>query len=250
MQSEAATSGTPEASPGARPARQARPSRLQVVGGGAAICGALLAVAGNALVLGATPNAPEHTVSYPLSAHDFRLGQIFFACTQALMAVGIAALVRSGVAGSARWATVGGWLALVGFTVTVPGELALALVADAGTDSGRVSAASSVFGVGVVCADIGLILFGAAALRARVWPRDWAALPLLLGVFQLLVVTPVAFSAGFASAAAFSVIAAQDLLIALLGLRLVRSGGGAGATRPHSSTAAATQTRVRGRRAA
>jgi hypothetical protein len=200
-----------------------RPASWLRIGGAAAVCGALLAIAGNALVLGAAPNAPHDTVSYPLSPHDFRVGQVFFAVTQALMTVGIAALARSGAAGSTKRAAVGGWLALTGFALTVPGELALALVADAGVDSGSANAASAVYGVGVVCADVGLILFGSAALRAGVWPRPRAALPLVVGAFQLLVVTPVALSAGFATTAAFVVIAVQDLLLALLGLALFES---------------------------
>ena len=197
--------------------------RFTTVGGIAAITGALLAIAGNAVVLAAQPNAPAHVVSYPLSPHDFRLGQVFFAFTQALTALGIVALVRSGIAGPGRRARVGARLAVAGFLLTIPGELVLALVADAATDSGRASAASSVFGIGVLLADLGLILFGVSALRAAVWPRSWAALPLALGVFQLVVVTPVALGAGFASVAAFLVITAQDLLVALLGWQLVRT---------------------------
>ncbi len=196
--------------------------RFTTVGGIAAITGALLAIAGNAVVLAAHPNAPAQLVSYPLSPHDFRLGQIFFAFTQALMTLGIVALVRSGIAGSGRRARVGGRLAVAGFVLTIPGELVLALVADTPIDSGRASAASSVFGIGVLLADLGLIVFGISALRAAVWPRSWAALPLALGIFELLVVTPVALGAGFASVAAFLVITAQDLLVALLGWQLVR----------------------------
>lgn len=196
--------------------------RLMTVGGIAAITGALLAIAGNTVVLAAHPNAPAHIVSYPLSPHDFRLGQIFFAFTQALMTLGIVALVRSGIAEPGRQARVGARLAVAGFLLTIPGELVLALVADAATDSGRASAASSVFGIGMLLADVGLILFGISALRAAVWPRSWAALPLLLGVLQLLVVTPVAVAAGFASVAAFVVITVQDLVLLLLGWRLVR----------------------------
>jgi hypothetical protein len=196
--------------------------RFTTVGGIAAVTGALLAIAGNAVVLAAHPNAPAHLVSYPLSAHDFRLGQIFFAFTQALMTLGIVALVRSGIAEPGRRARVGGRLAVAGFLLTIPGELVLALVADAATDSGRASAASSVFGIGVLLADLGLILFGISVLRAGVWSRSRAALPLVLGVFQLIVVTPVALGAGFASVAAFLVITAQDLLVALLGWQLVR----------------------------
>src|SRR5260370_17810540 len=131
----------------------------------AAICGAVLAVAGNAVVLAAHPNAPSNVVSYPLSPHDFRLGQIFFGLTQVLMALGIVALARSGIAGHGRRAVIGAYLAVAGFVITVPGELVLALVANAGTDSGSANAASSVFGIGVLLADVGLILFGVSALR-------------------------------------------------------------------------------------
>jgi hypothetical protein len=112
-------------------------------------------------------------VSYPLSPHDFRLGQIFFAGTQALMTLGLVALARSGIAGPGRRARVGGRLAVAGFLLTIPGELVLALVADAATDSGRASAATSVFGIGVLLADLGLILSGSPRPRpsARVGPR-------------------------------------------------------------------------------
>jgi hypothetical protein len=53
------------------------------------------------------------------------------------------------------------------------------------------------------------------------WPRRWAALLVALGLFQLVVVTPVALGAGFASGAAFVVITLQDVLVALLGFRLL-----------------------------
>jgi hypothetical protein len=76
----------------------------------------------------------------------------------------------------------------------------------------------------VLIADAGLMLFGIAALRAAVWPRHWAVLPILLGAFQLLIVTPVVLTAGFASVAAFAAITAQDILVALLGFRLLSYG--------------------------
>jgi hypothetical protein len=200
----------------------ARRLRLSTFGGAAAIGGALLAVAGNAVVRGAEPQVPADIVSYPLSDQAFQLGQVFFALTQALMALGIIALARLGIAGAGRVARVGALLAVIGFLLTVPGELALALVADAPIDSTPANAASSVFGLAVLLADSGLVLLGIAALRAAFWPRRWAALLVGLGLFQLLVVTPVALEAGFASDAAFVVITAQDVLVALLGLRLLR----------------------------
>ena len=193
------------------------------LGGAAACVGAALAITGNALVLGADPMVASDIVSYPLSANAFRLGQVFFALTQALMAAGIVALVGSGMAGAGWRARFGGGLAVLGFVVTVPGERVLAFVATQAIDSDAVNAASSVFGIGMILADIGLILFGLDAVRARTWPQPWSTLQITLGLFQLLVVTPVVLGAGFASVGAFVVICLQDLLIGAIGLRLWRN---------------------------
>lgn len=131
-------------------------------------------------------------------------------------------MARSEIGGRGRAARTGSWLAVAGFALTVPGELTLVLVADAATDSARVNAVSSVYGIAVLVADIGLIVLGAAALRARLWPRAGASLVLALGLSQLFVVTPVVLGAGFASVGAFAVITLQDVVVALLGARLVR----------------------------
>ena len=198
---------------------------LQKRGGLAAIAGALLAIAGNAVVLAATPAVPENQVSYPLSAHAFQLGQVFFALTQALMAAGIVALVRSQAVRPSRTRRIFGWLAIAGVVLTVPGELALIPVAGSTADAASASAASTLYGVAVLLTDIGLIGFGVLALRQHRWPAAWRLLPVILGVFQLLVVTPVSLSAGFASTAAFAVITVADLLTAGIGVALIREPG-------------------------
>lgn len=96
-------------------------------------------------------------------------------------------------------------------------------VAGSKTDSSAASAASAVFGLGVLLADIGLIGYRVLALRQRAWPTPFAALPLTLGLFQMLIVTPVSLAAGFTSTASFVVIAAADLLIAAAGVSLLRA---------------------------
>jgi hypothetical protein len=197
-------------------------SNLQRRAGAATIVGAVLAIAGNAVVLAVEPAAPEYQVSYPLSAHAFQLGQGFFALTQALMAAGIVVLARQQLIRRSLAGRVFGWLGMIGMVLTVPGELALIPVAGSDVDSASASAASTLFGVAVLVADVGLIGFGVLMLRQRRWPAAWRLLPLVLGLFQLLVVTPVALSAGFASMAAFVVITVADLLTAGLGVALVR----------------------------
>jgi hypothetical protein len=131
---------------------------------------ALLATAGNALVHASLPVVAGERVSYPLSVPAFQLGQVFFALTQALMAVGIVALVRSRAVAPGRTARVFGWLAIVGMVLTVPGELLLILVAGSEVDSAAASAVSAVYGIAVLLTDIGLIGYSALALRQRRGP--------------------------------------------------------------------------------
>ena len=193
----------------------------QMSGGVAAISGALLAIAGNAVIALATPSGVPDTVSYPLSATQFGWAQLFFAGTQALMAYGVLGLTRSGAVRRRRSTRTFGFLAVLGFALTVPGELVLIPVATSASDSSAAAAASTVFGVGLLIADLGLIGYGLIALRDHHWPRPWAALPAVLGAFQLLVVTPVALATGFASLATFVAITLADLLVATIGVRLL-----------------------------
>jgi len=188
----------------------------------AAITGAALAVIGNAALLAVDPAVPDDKLSWPLSPHAYVLMQLFFALTQALMAVGLVGLVRSDVVGPGRGARVFGGLTVTGIALTVPGELVLILARGDDADAGSVGALSSVFGLGVLLADIGLIGLGVLAVRQRRWPLAWAALPLVLGVFQLFVVTPVSISQGFTSVASFVAIGISDLLTALIGVALLR----------------------------
>ena len=55
---------------------------------------------------------------------------------------------------------------------------------------------------------------------------------MILGVFQLLVVTPVSLSAGFASTASFLVITVADLLTVGIGVALIREPAGGGSPAP------------------
>lgn len=190
--------------------------------GVSAIAGAVLAIVGNAALFAVDPSVAESKLSWPLSPQQYLFMQLFFALTQALMAAGIIGLVRSDVVRPGRGAHVFGGLAVTGMALTVPGELVLILVRRADADAGSVGAMSSVFGLGVLLADIGLIGLGILALRQRRWPRAWSALPLVLGAWQLLVVTPVSISQGFTSVASNVAIGAADLMTALIGVALLR----------------------------
>jgi hypothetical protein len=200
----------------------------------AAIVGCLLAILGNALLFVVDPAVPDDRLSYPLTPQAYVPMQVFFALTQALLAAGIVGLVRADLVRPGRSLRILGGLAVVGMLLTVPGELVLILVRRAAADAGSVDAASSVFGLGALLADIGLIGLGLMALRQRRWPRPWVALPLALGLFQLLVVTPVSFAMGFDSVASNVAIGVADSLTGLIGVALVRRSAAGPAALPGS----------------
>jgi hypothetical protein len=193
----------------------------------AAITGAALAIVGNAALFAVHPVVPSSKLSWPLSPHGYVFMQVFFALTQLLMAAGIFGLTRSDAVRPGRAARVLGALAVTGMALTVPGELVLIFVRNDNASAPAVSTLSSVFGLGVLLADAGLIGFGILALRQRQWSRGWAALPLVLGVFQLIVVTPVSLAAGFTSVASNVAIGVADVLTALIGVRLLQTTGSA-----------------------
>lgn len=207
----------------------------------AAISGAALAIVGNVALFAVHPVVARDRLSWPLSAHAYVSMQLLFAFTQLLMAIGILGLVRSDVVRPGRVARLLGTLAVTGMALTVPGELVLILVRHDNADASAVNNLSGVFGLGVLLADIGLIGLGALALRQRRWSRTWAALPLALGVFQLIVVTPISLTEGFTSVQSNVVIGIADVLTALIGVRLLKpmSVGEPAQTRAVSSTSAA-----------
>lgn len=196
--------------------------------GVAAIAGAGMAIAANTAVRLVPPSVADDRLSYPLSSSAFAAGQVWFAVTQALMAYGVYALVRSEAVKQSRARSVLSVLAVVGMGLTVPGELVLIAVASEDVNSAAVSAASSVFGLGVLLANLGLIGYGVLALRQRRWPLPWRWLPLVLGSFLLFVTTPVSLVFGFGGVASYVAITTADLLFVLIGVALIRSDSPSG----------------------
>jgi hypothetical protein len=196
-------------------------------GGYAAIAGAVLAIAGNTALLFVTPAVAEDYLSYPVTAGTFRWMQVFFAVTQALMAYGVYTLVRPATERRTRVFSI---LATCGFALTVPGELVLIPLARNQFDDPAVNAASAVFGLGLLLADLGLIAYGATTLRRL--PAPLPALALGFGAFQLLVVTPMIFTTGFTSIPTYAAITVANLLMTTIGLRLLTTTGTTGDRAP------------------
>lgn len=93
-----------------------------------------------------------------------------------LLAAGVAGLVRSGVAGRGRLATIGLVLTVLGFLVLCVAEIALAMESDIDM---------VLFGIASAVLVVGLIMIGVAVLRARRWTGWQRFLPLVLGLYLL-----------------------------------------------------------------
>ncbi|GAA4798340.1 hypothetical protein GCM10023200_38510 [Actinomycetospora chlora] len=97
------------------------------------------------------------------------------------------AVVACGAAGR-------GALTAVGLVVTALGELGLATAEI--TNMSAPDTAQPIYAVAPILSGIGMVVLGAAVLRARVWEGALRALPLLVGLWMLVVTIPVIVATG------------------------------------------------------
>lgn len=103
------------------------------------------------------------------------------AISHLLLMAGVAGLARSGAAGH-------GWLAVGGSALTLLG-LAVLTVAEA-TWLARLGAAEALYGIATLALLLGLLLAGAAVVRARRWTGWHRFTPLACGLFIPIVLFP------------------------------------------------------------
>jgi hypothetical protein len=98
-------------------------------------------------------------------------------------------LLMAGVAGLARSGAVGqGWLAIASLALTLLG-LAVMVVAEASWLA-QVGVAESLYGTATLAVMLGLLLTGAAVVRARCWTGWHRYTPLVCGLYIPLVLLP------------------------------------------------------------
>ncbi len=189
--------------------------------------GVLCGIGGAMAVVGAiweatySPVVTSDQMSYPLSPDTFRVTEVIVTITHLLTLFGAIGLARSGLAGHSRTSRIGNWIAITGMALLVPAELSLEFVAHSRTDSGVAVALASAIGVAAVIAGIGFTWAGVTTLRAGVW-RGWGRwIPLLSGLFVLLVLLPMQ---GIWPSLFLWPIAAWNVLLLVLGLALIGAG--------------------------
>jgi hypothetical protein len=163
--------------------------------GRACLAGGVLTVAGAAVVgvVTAGTSVPDDLWRYPWTAGPFVAFSLFAAVLHVLTLLGLAALLRSGVAGGTRAARVGGALAVAGIALLFVGEFASLPVAGQTESASGANLVGWLFGIASLLATAGLLSLGVATVRAHRWAdwRPWT--PLACGL-SLLIAVPLQFS--------------------------------------------------------
>lgn len=160
--------------------------RLGAVGFWGGIAGALSALV---VILYPPLVAPEQ-FSYPFTAAGFTVAQVFFAVQHVTMVAVILALLRSPAVGSSRLARAGLRTGIAGLALLALLELAAITAAHSVSGEPLYDLVQSLFGIPTMLTGIGLMLGGVGVLRAGTWKGAKRFLPLILGVYVFVALTP------------------------------------------------------------
>lgn len=197
-------------------------SRTSVVavGWSCLVAGVVGAAAALFLVL-VEPAVAEDRYSYPLTAGGFAAIQVFFFVHHLGLLAGLYGLWRSGAVGTSRLGRWGAWGAVLGMALLTVTELIAITGSDSAYPSPRTNMLDGFYGVSSVLIGVTMIMTGGAVMRTNVW-RDWRRyVPLLLGVYVFVPMTPALF--GPFVLARFA-IGGWMLGFALLGWAVVKTG--------------------------
>lgn len=173
---------------------------------------ALLCVALSAgQVLLALVSSAVPSLGLGLGAEPMLWFAVLLAVLHVQQLAGLLALARSGFVGSGAVGRAGLGLAAIGGLLFMSGELVY--LADAGTSE-------TVFGLASITSALGLVLAGVAVLRVRRWSGPARFLPVGLGAYIVVVLTPLLM----ATPLGLLGIAGWASLWLLLGLALYRTG--------------------------
>lgn len=150
------------------------------------------AVAAILLVL-VEPVVGKDRYSYPLSAGGFAAIQVCFFVHHLGLVAGLYGLWRSGAVGTSRLGRWGGAGAIAGMAMLTVTELIAVTASDSAYPSPRTNMLDGFYGVSSMLIGVTLIMAGVAVMRTKVWGTWRRYVPLLLGVYVFVPMTPALF---------------------------------------------------------
>jgi hypothetical protein len=136
-------------------------------------------------------SVPSTQESYPWTPSAAQLLQIIWTVCSALVLVGVIALARSGLAGDSRLARIGVRTTVAAMALLVPAQASFIFVAHEATSSTASSVLAAIATIVAVISGVGFSLTGIATLHAGRWRGPGRYLPLVCGLFVLVVLLPV-----------------------------------------------------------
>ena len=197
--------------------------------GWACLATGLLGAASGLFLVFVEPTVPEARFSYPLGATAFVVLQLWFCLQHLGLIAGQVGLRSVGVAGSGRATGWGHYVGIAGMALLTLTELLAVAAAEDPYSTRLTDVLDVLYGVSTIAIGVGLILVGVAVRRQGAWQgwRSW--LPLALGVWVFVPMSP-AIMLGYLPARLS--ITGWMLMYAALGWALVSAGTTAGRRQP------------------
>jgi hypothetical protein len=167
--------------------------RLAFLGWLSVVAG-VLGVASAFFLIAIEPGVGRDRFSYPLTPGGFTVIQLWFFIHHIGLLAGLYGLWRSGVVGTRLLGRIGAWVAIAGMALLALTELVAISAAELARSNPQAAMIEALYGIPSSLVGLGLILAGIAAIRAGTW-RGWRrVLPLLLGVYVFVPLTPALFA--------------------------------------------------------
>jgi hypothetical protein len=168
-------------------------SRRLALWGWLSLVAGVLGIASAIFLIVVEPAVGDDTFSYPLTPGGFAVIQVWFFVHHLGLLAGLYGLWRSGAVGPTRLGRWGVWGAMVGMGSLAVTELVAISGADPAAPSDRLDTIQGLYGISSTLIGLTLIMAGIAVIRTGRW-RGWRrVVPVILGVYVFVPLTPALF---------------------------------------------------------
>ena len=175
-------------------ASEPRALRAMVPFGRLCLVAGLLGLASAILMMAVQPSVGRDRFSYPFTSDAFVAIQVWFSVQHIGLLAGLYGLWRSGAVGTDRLGRWGALGAVVGVGLLAVTELVAISGSDSVYPSARTDMIGSLYGVSTILIGVTLIMAGIAVIRTGCWQGWRRFVPLVLGVYVFVPLTPALFA--------------------------------------------------------